>query len=669
MTKKTILFWLTLLCLLANNTGVQAWQLPPVGREALVKDTAAINRLLQRAYLLRERNPDSSIYLNMVAQESSRQLGYDAGICDSYLGLSRTHVIVNQNNEAVKDARAALLYCTDEKRKYEQETNVYLAFAFVYYFQGRFDSCAWYQYKALNLVESRNITDIKLQLAAYSNVLQFWITVHNDIKHDQYIQNIMRHINEIEKTAIANRDSTILEEVYFRKSGYFFNCGERDSMRYYSKLTIEMAKRQKSTPSVIIASLLNITESYLEDSLPADAIHYANEAIKAMPDKNKGNSRFYIAANLDLGNAYYMQKRYHESIKILELSLEKANAFDYVDISEEVHHTLAKAYDATSNYQQASLHWGVYATMRDSIVKAKNMELVYNVEMKYRLADKERTLAQKELAITVTENRIKIKNIWIGIILTFTCLLMILGSLLFRNNKHKQKLQAEKIRTLHQDLAIGNLQAMIAGEEKERSRIARDLHDGMGGTLAIIRTRLSNVHRKLDTTHLQPQHDLTEILLLLEEASAELRKTAHNLMPEILLREGLIKATLLFCERIRKGYMLEINTEIWGDNKRLTDDFELIVYRMIQELVHNILKHARATQALIQIVFHKTVMSITVEDNGTGITDNKNVQGEGTGLKNIRERISSLNGIIDISSTPGKGTSIYIELPLDTHNA
>lgn len=667
MTKKTILFWLVTLCLLAGAPKVKAFQSAPVNIGATVQDTADINQLLQRAYLLRESNTDSAVYLNSLALASAKKLHYTAGVCDAYLGLSRTHAILNQNELSIADARNALRYCTDPKKKYEQEANAYLSLAFVYYYEGRYDSCAWYRYKALNLVETGTIKNLQVQLTAYSSVLQFWITVHSDIRNDAYIQNIMRHINEIEKTAIATGDSASLSEVYFRKASYYGSCGQGDSLRYYCNLTIGMAKRLKSTPSVTIASLLNTSESYLDESRPEEALASLEKAIAAIPEKNKNQNRFYLYAIFDVGAAYYQQKKYTKAITTLEQALVQAKQLGYLLVTDFPHNTLARAYEATGNYAKAAYHWSIYSGMRDSMAREKKMELVYNVEMKYRLADKERELAQKELSIAINENKIKIRNIWIGIILTVTGLIMVLGLLLFRNNKHKQKLQAEKIRNLHQELAIGNLQAMIAGEEKERSRIARDLHDGMGGSLAIIRTRLSNVFRKLETDNSQTQADMADILLLLEEASAELRKTAHNLMPEILLREGLTNATLLFCERIRKGYMLEITIEIWGEQKRLTDDLELIVYRIIQELVHNILKHARATQALVQIVYHQSVMSITVEDNGTGIHEQKAVQGEGTGLKNIRERITSLQGVMDISAVAGKGTSIYIEVPLDNN--
>jgi two-component system NarL family sensor kinase len=270
------------------------------------------------------------------------------------------------------------------------------------------------------------------------------------------------------------------------------------------------------------------------------------------------------------------------------------------------------------------------------------MDLVYNVEIKSRIAEKNKEIAQQELAIEKNESRIQSKNFLIGAISSgfiFICVVMVL---LYRNAKHKERLQRENLYRLQQDMKINQLNAMIAGEEKERSRIARELHDGMGGTLATIRLELSSIARK--------QKDGTayeNVLQLLEEASADLRSSAHNLMPEILLQEGLVKAVDLFCYRIQQAGTIDINFEPVGEIPQLDKSFSLPVYRIIQELVNNIIKHANATQALVQINYHDHHLSITIEDNGRGIdTQHTN----GMGLKTISERIHSLDGSMYINS-------------------
>lgn len=628
-------------------------------------DSVIVNHILQQAFPLRESLPDSSFQLYSRALALAQKIAYARGIADAYLGLSRISGILNKYKEAIDYAYKALAWCTDKITGHEQEVNIYQSMAQVYYYSGKYDSCAWYRYKALNIAESDPNISIQAQMRTYGSVLQFWMNAHDDILHDKYIQQLMDRINAIEKKAVLNGDSALLVSIYFQKEAYYENIRLRDSSRYYCRLTVDMGRRQGVTPSVIVATLLNMSISYLQDNQPAKALPLINEAIAEIPAQNKSNNRYKVFASFALGEAYYQQRKYEAAIAEIEDGLVRATEIRMLAYTDYAHKTLAKTFDAIQNYSQSATHWRLYADIRDSLVKDKKMELVYNVEMRYRIADKERELAQKELSIARNESRLRIQKFWIGGILSGTLLIILLSLLLYRNNKHKQKLQSEKIRNLHQELQISSLQAMIAGEEKERSRIARELHDGMGGILATIRTRLSYVFRKL-APQAETLPDCNEILQLLEEASAELRKTAHNLMPEILLREGLAKASLLFCERVRKGHMLEINTEIWGEVRRLPKDFELTAYRIIQELIHNTLKHARATQALVQIVFHDSILCITVEDNGTGIPGNNWQQSEGMGLKTIQDRVRSLNGQIDVASSAGKGTSVYIELNIIT---
>lgn len=665
--KRRLCPWLLLIVSLTAYINMPAQQsaIQPANYQSLLKDTAAINRMMKAGYPLRESNPDSSLRLYSIALNSSKQINYNYGIANSLLGIARVYSILNQDSAALSCSYTGLTYCTDPKTMHELQVNIYHCMAQVFYYAGKFDSCAWYRYQALNVIESSNDVGIQAQMRGYGSVLQFWMNVHNDIQHDRYIQSIMEHINVLEKKAIADRDSNVLENIYFQKEAYYENIRKRDSSRYYCQLTIDLGKRLKVTPSVIIATLLNSSITYLEDNQPEKAIPLIKEALNEIPEQNKLGNRYYIFGHFALGEAYRRQKKYQAAIKETVPALAtavKVHMFAYTDYA---HKSLAQTYDALNAHKEAAEQWRLYAEVVDSLVKDRKMELVYNVEMRYRIADKEREIAQKELSIARNESRLRIQRFWIGGILSGTCLIILVGLLLYRNSKHKHKLQTEKIRNLHQELQIASLQAMIAGEEKERSRVARELHDGMGGTLATIRTRLSYTFRKITSTG-ETTEDLNEILQLLEDASVELRKTAHNLMPEILLREGLAKASLLFCERVRKGHMLEINTEIWGEVRRLPKDFELTAYRIIQELIHNTLKHARATQAMVQIVFHDSLLCITVEDNGTGMVAAHWQQGDGMGLRTIEERVKSLNGQIDIASSPGKGTSIYIELNIIT---
>ncbi|MEO5889467.1 MAG: sensor histidine kinase [Ferruginibacter sp.] len=625
----------------------------------LGKDTASVNKVLKKAWQLREAFIDSSGLFYQQALNMAVTAGYRNGIGEAFCGLGRYHNIKNQQKTAIRYIRQATGYFENNEKGRELTVSANLLLSESYYYLGNYDSCAFYRYEALNYIQHNEIGNLALQLSVYSKILQFWLNAHEDIRHDKNIQQIMRHIDEMEKQAIASKDSNLLVNIYFQKAGYYHNISQNDSSRYYGLKNIELGRRLKVVPSMIMATYLNIATTYIDDKLPEQAIINIKKAVAEAPDQGKAINRYLIFADIFLGEAYNMQGQYQKAIDLVVPAFAEATRLNIVSIFEHAHKTLADAYDGTGQYKNAAEQRKLYSTAKDSLMKAEKMELSYNLEMKYRIAEKNKELAQKELSIVKNETRIKDKNILIVCITAGLILIIIIGLLILRNIKHKQKLQSEKITGLQQEMEIKLLKAMVSGSEKERSRIARDLHDGISGTIGSIRARVGMVSRKHKTTDVSK--DFSEIMHLLEEASAEIRKTAHNLMPEILLQEGLVHATELFCERVAKGQSTIISFASYGEVKYLPPDLELSLYRTVQELVHNILKHANAAHATVQFVFNETRIGLTIEDDGIGM-DNSSKQNYGVGLKAISERIYSLGGSIDIAGAPGEGTSIYIEL-------
>lgn len=203
------------------------------------------------------------------------------------------------------------------------------------------------------------------------------------------------------------------------------------------------------------------------------------------------------------------------------------------------------------------------------------------------------------------------------------------------------------------------MQALMEGEEKERSRIARDLHDGVAGMIAAARMQFtalsSSVASVLESKAYIHGMDL------LEHASVQVRRTSHNLMPEILLENGLDRALQRYCANISND-ALQLAFLSVGTIRQQDPSFELALYRIAQELINNIIRHAGATQALVQLSQHEKVLTLTVEDNGSGFSP-QSLTG-GTGLASIRKRVEALNGQMEIGSSKNTGTQVYLEFEL-----
>ncbi len=220
---------------------------------------------------------------------------------------------------------------------------------------------------------------------------------------------------------------------------------------------------------------------------------------------------------------------------------------------------------------------------------------------------------------------------------------------------------AQRISELEKDKQLVAIDAMLKGQEEERSRIAKDLHDGLGGMLS--GAKLSFINMK-DKINLSVENELLfdKSVRMIDDTITDLRKVAHNLMPEALVKFGLVDALQDFCDSIQASSKIKIIFQHFGENRELINTATVFSYRIIQELVSNAVRHANATEIIVQLSVGNNKIGIVVEDNGKGYDQNLRAQTKGAGISNIEYRVQYFNGTIDIVTSAGNGTSVNIEL-------
>ncbi|MCU0368402.1 MAG: sensor histidine kinase, partial [Cyclobacteriaceae bacterium] len=201
---------------------------------------------------------------------------------------------------------------------------------------------------------------------------------------------------------------------------------------------------------------------------------------------------------------------------------------------------------------------------------------------------------------------------------------------------------------------------MTEAREEERTRIAKDLHDGVGGLLSGVKMSLTQMQNRIDLT--SDDHLLfARSLDMLDGSMQEIRRVSHAMMPPSLQQFGLKAAVRDFIEAINSMKTIDVVFQVVGaESVNYTLDTQLMIYRIIQELINNVLKHSHANKCLVQLVY-ADVLTITVEDDGVGF---EQLNTKGAGLLNIRQRVEFLKGTIDWNSTAGEGTSVLVEIPL-----
>lgn len=255
--------------------------------------------------------------------------------------------------------------------------------------------------------------------------------------------------------------------------------------------------------------------------------------------------------------------------------------------------------------------------------------------------------------------------IYIGILL----IIIVLGIVLFRIIEHKNKqihaLNQTKIfeQTINEfkvDHQLSASRDVLWGEEKERGRISRDLHDGLGGLLSGVKLSLTSI-KGYNSLPEEVSEKIDRAMMQLNASILELRMIAQNLMPEALVNFGLKDALNDFCTNLGVHQDIEISFLFYGDSFRFDNSIETSLFRIGQEAVNNALKYAGATRIVVQLIQDDTWVNLTIQDDGKGFDLGKTLNVKSGGLKNIRARAESFDGRCNIDSRPGIGTEIIVE--------
>lgn len=348
----------------------------------------------------------------------------------------------------------------------------------------------------------------------------------------------------------------------------------------------------------------------------------------------------------NLSNIYFHQGRYDES---KEYAL-KAIATDTTDLNiySNMAANVVRAGIETGDTPNALKYFDIYRRAIDYRASREYQNALTEMQTRYETEKKELKLTalekQKKLGIAIT-------------ILGALISILVIASLFFRHKaiSHKKDLAEQKVFQLEQEKQLIATQAVLKGETTERARIARDLHDGLGGMLSVVKLKLIDMKGNL----VLPESDVPlfqNALGLLDNSITELRRVARNLMPESLMRYGLKAALTDFC-----GSIELVSLHFYGEERRLDEKLEITLFRIIQELVNNAIKHSEASQINVQLIFEPSRISMVVQDNGKGFDVKATDTSKTTGLNSIRSRVESLNGQLDMLSSPGNGTEVHVD--------
>ncbi|MEQ8243884.1 sensor histidine kinase [Fulvivirga sp.] len=318
-------------------------------------------------------------------------------------------------------------------------------------------------------------------------------------------------------------------------------------------------------------------------------------------------------------------------------------------------------------FEKAKVYDSAYYVLRKSndiepLLDFRNNTLkMTEMQVKLQTAEKEKQILEEQQKAQITRN-------WLVVAIVALVLGTGMAVLLQKNTAKKRQLaeqevllKQQRVENLLKAQELASVDAMIAGQEKERQEVANELHDDLGGLMASIKLHF-NSFKSEPNQATNKLYEKTESLI--DEAYQKIRAIAHAKNSGVIAKHGLLKSINEMAQKVSIANNLAINVNDHGLDDRLENTMELTLFRVIQELITNIVKHSNASEANIHLTKHSDYLNIMIEDNGDGFdTAGITTRSQGMGLKSVDKRISHLGGSMNIDSEIGRGTTIIIEVP------
>ncbi len=608
------------------------------------EDSSRIDLLheIQDYYL--DADNDSALYYNKQAEALIEKLNLEKKRHRCYHAFVKIYHARFDNEMALQYCLKGIEVAGRTKNLFDKASS-YRAIFSIYYNLRKKDSAIKYGAYAIDLTEK--IKDTNNIATMYGNLSRIY---HGMELYDKAIEYGKKGIDQGErykdyKGMLVSMNN--LGNSYLALSRY------KEAIGIYEKLLVA-GQKHKRTRSIFNA-LLNLGACYY-NVVDKENLHRIAVKMKEMqPLFDSADSRGYSFMYLVYGYDYMFQKKFPEAEKEMLTGLAIAEKDSVLSSLETIYLGLSTLKYCEQDFVTANYYDEKWSAL-DKFLKNEEMaEYALDLEARYGTENK---IAK----INLQQSQLKQKSIINYILIGSALALLIISILSFINYRHKQKLQQQRINELETEKQLAATEAVLKGEEQERTRLAKDLHDGLGGMLSGIKYSFNAMKGNLIMTPENAQA-FERSMDMLDSSIKEMRRVAHNMMPEALVKFGLDAALKDFCNDIKQSGAIKLSYQSIGlDKEPVPQATAITVYRIVQELINNSIKHSGATEVLVQVSKENNRLNVTVEDDGKGFDVNILKHAKGIGWANIQNRVELLKGKLDVQSQPGSGTSVYIEI-------
>lgn len=614
-----------------------AQQLPDSQKVFVLSDICFEYRFLE---------PDSALHYGNLAVALAKKLNYPKAIGQTLNDRGIIHNDLSEYELALADYTESL----EIRKKLNDSLGVAAAYnkiGIVYQKQGAYAKAIESQLQALRLFEALGKT-------AYVALAQNNVAIlHSNLGNlDKALE---MHFEALEtRQKIGDAFSIAMSHANIANV-YFIKADTVKAIDYY-QFAVPVFRSLNHSEG-LSTSLHNWASCYV-NSNPLKALELLNEALVIR--KSIGDEKMQASTHASLGNVLLNKGHLKEARFHLLNGLMLAQSVDVLAEQLSIYQNLARLYKVMNKADSTFYYFEKYTALRDSAYNADLRQDFAELQTRYESEQK-----QAEIELLSEKNKVndlklqkRQSQIWL-LLVGFIGLAVIAILAYFRyRERQRARFQAALIKERE-----AGLQAVFDATEEERTRIAKDLHDGVGQQLSGLKMGWQRLLGNLSEIkpEVAPQAEaLTEVL---DEACEEVRSISHQMMPKSLQTFGLVPAMDDMLQKSIGTAGINYEFENFGmDKNRFDSRIELTLYRIAQELVNNIIKHAAASSVSVQLMKNSSNLILMVEDDGKGFNFEK--ARRGLGLLNINSRLNTVGGEVDFESNVNQGTRVTIRIPV-----
>lgn len=463
-----------------------------------------------------------------------------------------------------------------------------------------------------------------------------------------------KYFDEYYKYALKLKDSVKLAKAHQLSATFLMETKKfKQSLAEFKKAINLNNGKDKSLEAGTRHNISTLYNEYLNK--PDSALYYLRLNLKYVL-KHPDNTKLCYNYINQAASFYYLED-YNASLIYLKKADSIPIKHTVLKTKQCIYNFMSVNYSDINDYENAYKYSELSKQYSDSINTTKQDIAISDIEAKY----------QTKLFKQNAKTNLILVYTFLGILVTT----IVIGWLIVKNARRREKIAAQdklieqqKLEKALKDYELQSIDLMLEGQEKERERIANDLHDNLGSMLATLKLNFENLKLRKNELAGEENKLYERTDELIEEAYQKVRRIAHAKNAGVIANKGLLPAIKKLAEKLTLPGKLNIQVVDFGFDERLENTLEIAIFRMVQELATNIIKHSLATEATIHLTHHQDNINIIIEDNGVGFNQDEVAVDGGMGLDSIRKKATQLGGTLTIDATPGKGTTIVIDIPV-----